>query len=55
LRPLSLFQGTRDSVVGLGTTLQDGRSRDRIAMWSLGFSIDLILPAALWPWVRLSL
>jgi hypothetical protein len=31
--------------------LQVGRSRDRVPMRSKGFSIYLIVPAALWPWV----
>jgi hypothetical protein len=50
----SLF-GARRSIVGWDTTLQTGRSGDRFAMRLLDFSIDVILPAALWPWSRLSL
>jgi hypothetical protein len=38
-----------------GTALQTGRSRVRFLMVSLEFFIDIILPAALWPWGRLSL
>jgi hypothetical protein len=43
------------SVVGSGTMLQAGRSRVPFPMWSMDFSINLIFPAALWPWDRLSL
>jgi hypothetical protein len=41
--------------VGWGTALQTGRSRIRFQMVSLEFYIDIILPAALWPWGWLSL
>jgi hypothetical protein len=46
---LNPTQGTRVSVVGWSTMLQAGRSRVRFSTWSMDFSIDLILPAALWP------
>jgi hypothetical protein len=37
------------------TSLQVRRSLVRFRMESLKFFIDLVLPVALWPWVRLSL
>jgi len=41
--------------VGLSTALQPGRSRVLFPMVALEFFIDVILPAALWPWGWLSL
>jgi hypothetical protein len=40
---------------GWGTALQTTSSQDRFPMVSLEFFIDITLPAALWPWGRLSL
>jgi len=57
LDPLTLFlgSGTRGGAGGLGTALQAGRARVRFSFVSLEFFVDVILPAALWPWCRLSL
>jgi hypothetical protein len=46
--------GPSGNLVGWGTMLQVRRSLDRLPM-SLEFLLDLILPATLWPWSRLSL
>jgi hypothetical protein len=45
----------RRSVVEWDTTLQTGRSRVRIPMSPLDFSVKLIFPAELWPWGLLTL
>jgi hypothetical protein len=44
-----------DRVVSWGTLIQAGRSQVPFPMRPLNFPIDLILPAAQWPWDRLSL
>jgi len=43
------------AVSNVGHALQAGRSRVRFPMVSLEFFVDIIQPAALWAWVRLSL
>ena len=46
--------GPRGGAVGRGTAQQVWRSQVRFPMVSLEFFIDIILPAALWPWGWLS-
>ena len=45
---------SRGGTVGSGTMLQPGRTRVRFPMLLLEFFIDILLPAALWPWGQLS-
>jgi hypothetical protein len=53
--PLHILPGIRSSVVGSDIMLQAGRSPGRFQMRSMDFSVDLILPAALWLRGQLSL
>jgi hypothetical protein len=48
------FEGTRWRSCW-STALRTRKSRDRFLMVSVEFFIDIILPAALWPWGQLSL
>jgi hypothetical protein len=50
----ALWSGARSSIVGWGTMLQAGRSQV-LALDEVDFLINLIFPAALWPWGQLSL
>ena len=50
-----LLNGARGGAVDRGTALQAGRSRVWFPRVSLEFFIDVIFPAVLWSWGRLSL
>jgi hypothetical protein len=52
---LVLHENYRSTLGQTGTALQTGRWQDRFPMVPLEFFIDIILPAALWPWGRLNL
>jgi hypothetical protein len=43
-------KGRKGSVASSGVMLQAGKSRVRIPIRSLMFTIDLILPSAIYPW-----
>ena len=49
------YRGICGGTVGWGTALPAGRLRVWFLIVSFEFSIDIILPAALWPWGWLSL
>jgi len=49
------ISSVRGGTVGRGTALHAGKSRVRFPKVSLEFFIDIILPAAHWPWGWLSL
>jgi hypothetical protein len=49
-RTMKLFGHAASGTVGSGTALQTGSSRVRFPMVSLEFFMNIILPAALWPW-----